>query len=308
MKDSKINDTEDIIEMNELAGGNLFTGGSTGNQFEKLHPSASKLYNPKGKKSKLIEEDKESPEKSATSVKLSDSPRSRNSKPEKDNKSNENDSQNGKSDNKTSESEKEFEKLRNIEDKEKEKTNYYFRNIFIQGSLLHNFLWIDSYINPRHVRGTLWYTNIIFIWYYCAVVFNNSKDPKKVPDFDRSTRELTFQEIWVSLTAPWAAMVFIYIFTLIMRLSANRIRYTRTVRYLDFVMDEYRREQKLRYGMGYFIIFVVNVMVFMYLVTFTAIHGWKTSWLWWNTGSLAFFINTLVYDPLCALAHWGIYK
>lgn len=308
VKDSRVNDTEDAVEMNDLAGGLLFGNPDAAQKGKKLPPTTSKLYNPKaGKDNKLSipEESKENPIKSVLSSKQSDSPRSQNKKEE--NKSNKSGSQNGKS-NKSSESEKEFEKLRNLEDAEKEKTNYLFRNIFIQGSLLQNFIWVDSYINPRHVRGTLWFTNIVFIWYYVAVVFNNSKDPKKVPDFDRSTRQLTFDEIWVSLTAPWAAMVFVYIFCLIMKLSPNRIKYTRTVKYLDYVMAEYRREQVLRYIMGYFILIAVNVMVFMYLVTFTATHGWKTSWLWWNTGSLGFFINTLLYDPICAFVHWGIYK
>lgn len=149
---------------------------------------------------------------------------------------------------------------------------------------------------------------MILIWYYCAVVFNNSRNPKQVPDFDRKTRELTFNEIWVSLTAPWAAMIFVYIFCLIMRISPARIRYTKTIKYLDYVMSEYKREQVLRYLMGYFIIVAVNIMVFIYIIQFTAIHGWKTSWIWWNTGSLGFFINCAIYDPLCAGAHWSIYK
>ena len=305
LNDSKVNNTKDeMIEMNDLSGGLLF-GGNTDKLGKKLPPTTSKLYNPKANKLNvgLREENKESINGSHRN---SDSPRS---KSESANKSNTNDSSSQKANtNKTSESDKEFEKFRDAEDKKKEETDYYFKNIFIQGSFLHNFLWVDSYINPRHVRGTLWFTNTIFIWYYVAVVFNNSRDPKKVPDFDRKTRELTFDEIWVSLTAPWAAMVFVYIFCLILRISPLKLRYTKTVQYLDYVIDEYKREQVLRYMMGYFIVYALLVMVFIYVIQFTAIHGWKTSWLWWNTGSLAFFINIFIYDPLAAIIHWSIYK
>ena len=65
----------------------------------------------------------------------------------------------------TSKSEDNFEKRRKLEDKLTEKTHYYLMNIFVQGSTLHGFLWIDSYINPRHVRGTIFFTYVVLIWY-----------------------------------------------------------------------------------------------------------------------------------------------
>jgi hypothetical protein len=308
MKDSRVNDTnDDMIEMNDLSGGLIFNE-SKGKDLnaKKLSPSHSKLYKENTERIKKglmpLEEEK----------RLESGPDDDVISRSKFQKLTVNDDSGSKSNSGSSKSKNsdddEFEKLRRIEDNLEEETHYYFRNLFIQGSLFQNFIWMDSYINPRHVRGTLWYTNTIFIWYYCAVVFNNSRDPKRVPDFDRKTRELTFNEFWVSFTAPWAAMIFVYIFCLIMRVSNERLRYTRTVKYLDYIMDEYRREHVLRYLMGYFIVIAVNVMVFIYLIQFTAIHGWKTSWIWWNTGSLGFFLNTLVFDPACAAAHWAIYK
>ena len=65
----------------------------------------------------------------------------------------------------TSKSQDNFEKRRKLEDKIMEKTHYYLMNIFVQGSTLHGFLWIDSYINPRHVRGTIFFTYVVLIWY-----------------------------------------------------------------------------------------------------------------------------------------------
>jgi len=284
---SQMDNTDDMIEMNAMQTENLYERKSK--KVKKLPPATSKLYKPDRKnKLWLPEERKEDLENSMISLhSVEDSLAQK-----RFSKRNAHSANSNTRSNKTTISDEEFEKRRIVEDAEREKANYYFRNIFIQGSLLQSFIWIDSYINPRHVRGTLWFTNTVFIWYFAAVVFNNSKDPNKVPDFDRKTRELTYDEIWVSFIAPWAAMVFIYIFALIMRLSPERIRKTGTIRYLDYVMDEYRREHVLRYLMGYFILLCVNVMVFIYLIEFTSVHGWKTSWLWWNTGSLGFFINT----------------
>jgi len=297
INESKPTETkQDMIEMNDLSSGMLFKNDRK--LKKKLHPSNSKLYKGNTLAPPLPEEEK--------SVALSSKQSFRNSDSNSDKNKN---SENNKSQSeKTSESEKEYERLRNQEDQLKEETDYYFWNIFKQGSFMQNFLWVDSYINPRHVRGTLVFTNTIFIWYYVAVVLNNSLDPKKVPDFDKKTRELTFKEVWISMTAPWAAMMFIYIFCLIMKVSPEKIRYTKTVRYLDYIIEEYKREQVLRYTMGYFIIWALNIMIFIYLIEFTSIHGWQTSWTWWNTGSLAYFINLFVYDPMAAIIHWGIYK
>lgn len=226
-------------------------------------------------------------------------------------KSKHNDSQKKKStgsDNGTNKSEDEFEKNRKEEDRKKELTNYYLTNIFIQGSTLHSFLWIESYINPRHVRGTIFFTYIVLIWYVCAVAYNNMRKPSDVPDFSRKASNLTWGEIWMAYLAPIGATILLYIFTIIMKLSPERIRATRTTKFLDYVITEYGREQVLRYLMGYFIIGAVHFMIFMYIINFTALHGWKIAWRWWYTGSLSFFINILIYDPCIAIIHWLIYR
>ena len=208
----------------------------------------------------------------------------------------------------SSNTKEEFEKKRSLEDKLAQKTHYYLMNIFIQGSTLHGFLWIDSYINPRHVRGTIFFTYIVLIWYVCAVAYNNMREPDEIPDFDREASDLTWGEIWMAYAAPWGATILLYIFTIILKISPERIRATRTTKFLDYVISEYKREMVLRYLMGYFILAAVHFMVFLYIIQFTAIHGWKIAWRWWYTGSLSFFINIFIYDPLIAAAHWGIYK
>ena len=247
--------------------------------------------------------DDEDVRKSTRGSKNSDEIIKKNSKSSKEKKSSESSDESG-----TSKSEDNFEKYRKLEDKLAEKTHYYLMNIFVQGSTLHGFLWIDSYINPRHVRGTIFFTYVVLIWYVCAVVYNNTREPEDVPDFEREASDLTWGEIWLAYAAPWGATILLYIFTIIMKLSPERIRATRTTRFLDYVIAEYGREQILRYLMGYLIIGGVHFMIFVYIIQFTAIHGWRISWRWWYTGSLSFFINIFIYDPLIAVCHWLIYR
>jgi hypothetical protein len=237
----------------------------------------------------------------------SDSNRDKNSESSK-NKNSGSDKQKSTDNSSSKQSIDEFEEKRKLEDTENEKTHYYLTNIFIQGSTLHGFFWVNSYINPRHVRGTIWFTYTILIWYIWAVAYNNMREPDEVPDFERQTSDLTWGEIWIAYAAPFGATILLYIFTIIMKLSPNRIRATRTTKFLDYVITEYGREQVIRYLMGYLILAAVNVMIFVYIITFTARHGWKISWRWWYTGTLSFWINYWIYDPIAAVAHWAIYK
>ena len=313
MKTTKVNETE-MVEIPDLNSGIMF-GNQSEAKGERVDPSTSRLYtdnkNTKGLNSNLTEENKATTELHSEISQLEnrESKSENEGKDKKSNGSNENDSEDKFERRRLREQAmKEYLDKRNEEEKKEEETHFYFRNLFIQGSFLQNFIWVDSYINPRHVRGVLFFTYIVLIWYVWAVYFNNTLDPKKVPDFNRKTRDLTFNEMWVSIFAPLGATILIYIFWFIFKISKERIKYTKTVSFLDFIIDEYGREHWLRYFMAYLILIAVHVMVFLYLIEFTAVHGWQTSWIWWNTGSLSFFINILIYDPLFAIIHYLIYK
>jgi hypothetical protein len=147
-----------MIELNDMSIGNIYEK-PLDDKGKKLDPSTSKLYNKRINLLDIQEENKSLYDGSAAGLNTSQVDSSYIKNP-KGNTLSENKS------NKSTLSEKEFEKLRLAEDKQRELTHYYFRNLFIQGSFLQNFLWVDSYINPRHVRGSLWFTNIIFIWYF----------------------------------------------------------------------------------------------------------------------------------------------
>ena len=42
---------------------------------------------------------------------------------------------------------------------------------------------VDSILMPRHARWTLLFMNIILVWFFIALIYNNTKDPLTIPDF-----------------------------------------------------------------------------------------------------------------------------
>lgn len=71
---------------------------------------------------------------------------------------------------------------------------------------------------------------------------------------------------------------------------------------------ELKREMKMKFFMGYSLLFTIFTVIFVYLVQFSANFGWKVSWVWFWAGIFAIGLQIIVFDPLCSLAHWGIYK
>ena len=71
---------------------------------------------------------------------------------------------------------------------------------------------------------------------------------------------------------------------------------------------EFRKESNLRFFMGYIIVVVIMGTIFMYVVTFTATFGWKTSWVWFYSGITAILLQFLVIDHAFSAAHFGVYK
>ena len=242
---TKMNETE-MIEIPDLHSGIMFGNQQNEAKGSKVDPSASRLFSKssgdKNLKPNLTEEIKATSEIHEEGSHL-DSPKSHNEDPHKSkNSGNSKDSDlEDKLERKRLRDlvDKEYLKKRDEEDKKIEESHYYFRNLLIQGSFLQNLIWVDSYINPRHVRGILFFTYIVFNWYVWAVVFNNTKDPKKVPDFNRKTRDLTISEIWIAVFCPLGATCLIYIFCFIMKVSNERLKYTKTVRYLDYIISKY---------------------------------------------------------------------
>lgn len=81
-----------------------------------------------------------------------------------------------------------------------------------------------------------------------------------------------------------------------------------TLRQLEVAVIEYRKEQLIRFFMGYVIVGGIMAYIFYYIVTFSAKFGWKTSWIWYYTGILAIFMQFLFYDTIISIIHWIVYR
>ncbi|CDW88139.1 neurohypophysial n-terminal domain containing protein [Stylonychia lemnae] len=78
---------------------------------------------------------------------------------------------------------KEQKRYLKIEKKSKELYWYHWKSLLIHGNHLTSILYITSILAPRHARWTLLYMCILLNWFWCAVIYNNTKDPLEIPDF-----------------------------------------------------------------------------------------------------------------------------
>jgi hypothetical protein len=70
-----------------------------------------------------------------------------------------------------------------IEKRTKELYQYHWKTLLIHGNHVSSLLYVTSLLSPRHVRWTLLFTCILLNWFWCAVIYNNTKDPLSLPDF-----------------------------------------------------------------------------------------------------------------------------
>jgi len=64
----------------------------------------------------------------------------------------------------------------------------------------------------------------------------------------------------------------------------------------------------MRFFMGYLVVMAIMFYIFYYLVQFSAMFGWKVSWVWYFTGIAAIFMQFVIFDPLLAFLHWVVYR
>lgn len=64
---------------------------------------------------------------------------------------------------------------------------YFFKlkSMVIHGSFLYSLFLVTSLLSPRHIRWSLFFCNVVMLWFICAVFYNNTKNPLAVPDFVR---------------------------------------------------------------------------------------------------------------------------
>lgn len=78
---------------------------------------------------------------------------------------------------------KEQKRYLKIERKAKEMYWYHWKNLIIHGNYISSILYIPSFLAPRHARWTLLFTSVLLNWFWCAVLYNNTKNPLELPDF-----------------------------------------------------------------------------------------------------------------------------
>ena len=87
-----------------------------------------------------------------------------------------------------------------------------------------NLIYVDSLLCPRHVRVTMLFSNIILLWFWSAVFYNNTKDPLDIPDYSKKARWVALEEIWIAMVAPWGTMALMFIFWAFFKITDHRLR------------------------------------------------------------------------------------
>ncbi len=62
-----------------------------------------------------------------------------------------------------------------LERKAKERYWYNLKSLVIHGNGLLSLIFINSMLMPRHVRFTMFFTNILLNFFWCAVIIKNSR-------------------------------------------------------------------------------------------------------------------------------------
>lgn len=80
---------------------------------------------------------------------------------------------------------KEQKRYLKIEKRTKELYQYHWKTLLIHGNHVSSILYVTSLLSPRHARWTMLFACILLNWFWCAVIYNNTKDPLALPDFVR---------------------------------------------------------------------------------------------------------------------------
>ena len=64
----------------------------------------------------------------------------------------------------------------------------------------------------------------------------------------------------------------------------------------------------MRFFMGYLVVVSIMGYIYFYIINFTAMFGWKVSWVWYYTCMASMIMQFAVIDPIIAVGHWFVYK
>eukprot|EP00347_Sterkiella_histriomuscorum_P007679 403347989 len=185
---------------------------------------------------------------------------------------------------------------------------FNLKNMVIHGSFLYSLFFVTSLLSPRHIRWSLFFCNVVMLWFICAVFFNNTKDPLAVPDFSKKASSLAIKDIWISFVAPLGSTILMYILASFLKMPNSQLLNVVTLRQLEASLIEYRKESMIRFIMGYIIVFVIMGVIFWYVINFTATFGWKVSWIWWYAGIAAIFLQFAFVDAIFSIVNYYVFR
>ena len=68
--------------------------------------------------------------------------------------------------------------------------------------------------------------NLVLIWFFCAVIYNNTKSPLNIPDLSKKASSMAFNDAWIALSAPVGNIILMYLFTALFRITDARIAFS----------------------------------------------------------------------------------
>lgn len=99
-----------------------------------------------------------------------------------------------------------------------------------------------------------------------------------------------------------------YIFASLFKVYDHRIKYSADFETLTKMMIEVKKEMMFRLIMAYFVAVTVFSAVCYYIIRFSSLFGWKTSWAWFYSGCGAVALNFTIYDFGITTLHWIVIK
>jgi len=195
-----------------------------------------------------------------------------------------------------------------LERKAKERYWYNLKSLIIHGNGFLSLLFINSMLMPRHVRFTMFFTNILLNFFWCAVIIKNSQRELLLPDnTSTAPAALATDFLWISIASPFGTTIVMYVFAGLFKVSDSRLNNSYTMIYLEQMLVELRKEMKMKFIVAYTITIAIFAAIFWYIISFTAAFGWKVSWIWWYTGCFAVLIQYFGLDLGVCFLHWIIH-
>jgi hypothetical protein len=177
----------------------------------------------------------------------------------------------------------------------------HFSTLLRYGNPLANLATVDSYLQPRHLRWTLLFLDLLLLWFFAGMYLKNTRSISSVLhnkiNQDASVRP---SEVAVAFLIPLGNAVGIGILRSLFRISESRLRtvLATNVHSQREMLRELKKELDLRFLMAYCLSTAVLLAILWYYVNFTVLYGWQVGWFWLATGALGAVLRFLIYDLL----------